>query len=171
VGFVSQREFKPAEIIRVLAEHGVRCVYIGGYAAFLQGSPLPTRDIDITPESSTSNLKRLSAALVELRAGIRVDGDEPLPFAHDAESLRGMNVLNVTTIYGDLDIAMVPLGTSGYDDLIREALRVEIHGSPAMLASLGDIIRSKQAANRPKDQRALPVLREIWATRHEREPD
>ncbi len=33
------------------------------------------------------------------------------------------------------------------------------------VASLADIIRSKQAANRPKDQRVLPVLREILAAR------
>ena len=31
------------------------------------------------------------------------------------------------------------------------------------IASLGDVIRSKQAANRPKDQRVLPTLRELLA--------
>jgi hypothetical protein len=37
------------------------------------------------------------------------------------------------------------------------------------VSSLADIIRSKQAANRPKDQRVLPVLREILASRfHDR---
>jgi hypothetical protein len=37
------------------------------------------------------------------------------------------------------------------------------------IASLADVIRSKQAANRPKDQRVLPTLREILALQHERE--
>jgi hypothetical protein len=29
------------------------------------------------------------------------------------------------------------------------------------VAALEDVIRSKEAANRPKDQRALPVLRQL----------
>ncbi len=29
------------------------------------------------------------------------------------------------------------------------------------VASLEDVIRSKEAANRPKDQRSLPVLRQL----------
>ncbi|WP_281284253.1 hypothetical protein [Nocardioides litoris] len=35
-------------------------------------------------------------------------------------------------------------------------------------ASLVHVIRSKQAAHRPKDHRVIPVPREILATRHER---
>lgn len=31
------------------------------------------------------------------------------------------------------------------------------------VASLSDVVRSKQAANRPKDHRVLPVLRELLA--------
>ncbi|WP_286141418.1 hypothetical protein [Mycobacterium sp. GA-1199] len=36
------------------------------------------------------------------------------------------------------------------------------------IASLADVIRSKQAANRPKDHRVLPTLRELLARRGER---
>ena len=32
-------------------------------------------------------------------------------------------------------------------------------GRPVAVASLADVIRSKEAANRPKDQIALPTLR------------
>lgn len=35
------------------------------------------------------------------------------------------------------------------------------------IASLADVIRSKQAANRPKDQRVLPTLRELLARRRD----
>jgi hypothetical protein len=34
-------------------------------------------------------------------------------------------------------------------------------GSVVRIASLADVIRSKQAANRPKDQRVLPTLRRL----------
>ena len=55
------------------------------------------------------------------------------------------------------------------DDLIRDAVPTPIYGVTVRVASLADVIRSKQAANRPKDQRVLPTLREILALQHERE--
>jgi hypothetical protein len=70
-------------------------------------------------------------------------------------------MLNLVTKYGDLDIAMIPNGTSGYDDLIVGAIRQQIGTTHATVASLDDVIRSKTAAGRPKDQRALPELLQL----------
>lgn len=42
-----------------------------------------------------------------------------------------------------------------------------IRGTDVRVADLADIIRSKQAANRPKDQRVLMTLREILARRRD----
>ena len=92
--------------------------------------------------------------------------EEPLPFAHDADSLAAVHVWNLSTRYGDLDLSFVPAGTSGYDDLARDATEMPLYGVTVTVASLADVIRSKQAANRPKDQRVLPTLREILASRH-----
>jgi hypothetical protein len=41
--------FHPAGILAVLDKHKVAYVLIGGYAAQLHGSILPTTDIDVTP--------------------------------------------------------------------------------------------------------------------------
>ena len=46
-----------------------------------------------------------------------------------------------------------------------DASDIEVFGLVVPVASLADIIRSKQAANRPKDQRVLPTLRELLASR------
>ncbi len=54
----------------------------------------------------------------------------------------------------------MPSGTDGYEDLVRTALRVEVRGEQMPVASLADIIRSKEAAARPKDFTALPALQE-----------
>jgi hypothetical protein len=44
--------------------------------------------------------------------------------------------------------------------LSRRAVRIELQdGTTAIVASLEDIIRSKEAANREKDRLALPTLR------------
>ncbi len=161
-------DFDGAAILATLAAHEVRFIVIGGFAAIAQGSPIPTRDVDVVPDLGSANLARLSDALWALQAKVRNGDDEPLPFAHDATSLAGSVFWNLTTRHGDLDIAFRPSGTEGYDDLQRDAIEVLIGGNRIMLASLADIIRSKDAANRDKDHRALPVLRELLAEQRKR---
>ena len=75
---------------------------------------------------------------------------------------------NLTTDVGDVDVAFQPAGTQGYPDLRRDATAAELYDVTVHIASLNDVIRSKQAANRPKDQRIVPTLREILATRASR---
>ncbi|MCW2679081.1 MAG: hypothetical protein JWM62_482 [Frankiales bacterium] len=154
--------FDPQAALAVLQEHGVLFVAIGGYAAILQGSPYPTTDVDITPETSSANLDRLAEALRALDARVRhPDTPEGLPFACDATALAAAIFWNLTTRYGDLDIFFTPAGTHGYPDLVRDAVTIELRGVPVRVAHLADVIRSKDAANRDKDRRVLPVLRQV----------
>ncbi len=158
--------FQPDALLRILAERDVHYVLIGGLAATLHGSPHLTQDVDITPERTPTNLAKLSDALRDMNAQVRAAGlEEPLPFSHDAASLGGVGVWNLATPYGDFDISFVPTGTEGYPDLCRDAVRVRIADVDVVVASLSDIIRSKQAADRPKDRLTLPTLREILARR------
>jgi hypothetical protein len=158
---VDDPSFQPAEILAALERHGVRYVVIGGLAATLHGSPVVTTDADICPASDRDNLDRLANALNELRARIRTaDLVGGLAFACDATFLSRIEVaLNLTTKFGDLDVSMIPSGTGGFEDLSRQAVRISLAGHPVAVASLEDVIRSKEAANRPKDQAALPTLR------------
>ena len=155
-------EFRPDEILRVLEKHEVRYVIIGGLAATIHGSAHVTTDIDITPELGSKNLDRLSSALTELNARIRTSSEtEGLPFEHDGRSLARAQIWNLTTDAGDLDLALMPAGTQGYSDLDREAVDVEILGIRTRVASLADVVRSKEAAGRPKDRLVLPTLRRL----------
>lgn len=148
-------------MLRTLDSLEVEFILIGGFAAAAYGSPLPTNDIDIVPESTRDNLTRLSKALKKLQAKVRAAGVEPLPFDHDADSLAATNIWNLTTKYGDLDITFTPSGTQGYADLKTDAIDVTIRGTTVKVAALVDIVRSKEAAGRDKDRRALPILREL----------
>lgn len=156
-------DFDGTAILQVLARHQVHFVVIGGWAAVAQGSPIPTRDVDVVPENERANLTRLSGALRELDAKVRNGDEDPLPFAHDATRLAGSVFWNLTTTFGDLDLHFQPSGTQGYADLRRDAIEVTLRGTPVLLASLADIVRSKEAAGRDKDRRALPILRELVA--------
>jgi len=157
-------DFDGPAILEVLLRHGVLCIVIGGFAAVAQGSPIPTIDLDVVPANERENRARLSTALTELDARVRaVELDEPLPFSHDAESLAASRNWNLTTKFGDLDLTQVPAGTEGYDDLKRDAVESDVDGMRVQLASLADIVRSKEAAGRDKDRLALPALRELVA--------
>src|SRR5215472_3142697 len=129
--------FDPEELLKVLHRHDVRYVLIGGLAAALHGSATPTFDIDITPATGAANLARLSAALTELDARIRVDGiPEGLSFSHDAASLARMTTLNLVTRFGDLDIAFDPAGVADYSQWENGATLVTVLGVPVQVASL-----------------------------------
>ena len=159
---MTARDLDLRRLFAVLQRHRVSYVLIGGLAAVVHGSPFPTEDADITPDGDRRNLDRLAAALRELDARIRTEGaPEGLPFTCDAAALASAQTWNLTTDAGDLDIAFRPSGTQGYDDLRRDATAIELYDVTVSVASLRDVVRSKQAANRPKDQRVLPALREL----------
>jgi hypothetical protein len=150
---------QPQEIFDVLARHAVDYVLIGGLAATLHGSSALTNDADICPDPSPENLERLAAALREMKARVRNEAEpDGVAFAADSDFLRRMQLVNLTTRFGDFDIAFQPAGSQGYEDLVGDAIEMEIDGTVVRVASLADIIRSKEAANRPKDRATLPVL-------------
>lgn len=151
--------FDPARLLATLAAHQVEFVLIGGLAGALHGSPAATNDADICPAPTAENLRRLADALVELDARVRTEGVlEGLAFDRSPEFLGSVELLNTTTIAGDLDIAFSPIGTLGYDGLAVEAVAFDIDGDRVLVASLDDIIHSKRTAGRPKDLATLPVL-------------
>lgn len=149
-------------MLRVLEEHGVAYVLIGGLAATLHGSPYVTTDVDVTPSRDPENLKCLASALAALDARVRAPSEpQGLPADLSAPSLAGGDILNLTTIYGDLDLTFVPTGTGGYEDLRRKALEIEVHGTMVVVAHLADVIRSKEAAGHERDRLTLPTLRRL----------
>jgi hypothetical protein len=72
-----------------------------------------------------------------------------------------VDVWNLVTDHGRLDITFRPSGTTGFADLARDAVHLTILGVEVDVASLADVIRSKEAAGREKDRLALPVLRRV----------
>jgi hypothetical protein len=155
-------QFDPLTILEILNRCDVEYVIVGGFAAVSYGSPLPTADVDVTPRPSPENLARLSNALRELDARVRVEGvPGGLPFAHNAASLADATVLKLTTRAGDLDLVNSPAGIQSYAQLAEASLVVQVHGVDVRLASLDDVIASKEAADRPKDRAALPILRRL----------
>ena len=155
--------FDPVRICQILNEEGVAYVIVGGFASVVHGSSLPTQDIDVVPSRQSENLDRLARALRRMNAMIRTGGD-PVPAPIDGPFLAKMPImLNLVTDLGDVDLTFAPSGgLGGFDEWSTHALSVEIAaGLTVNIASLDDIIDSKRAANRPKDQMALPYLESL----------
>lgn len=156
-------DFDPVALLRVLTSHHVDYVLVGGVAARLRGAPLLTQDVDITPDQNRRNLERLVEALDQLEARLRT-ASEPsgVAFPFDPDLIAGGSVWNLTTKYSDLDLVMTPAGFEGFAELTAGAGLVKVAVDPPLeiqVASLADIIRSKEAAGRTKDIAALPLLR------------
>lgn len=153
------RAFDPAEIVATLDRHGVRYVVVGGVAARLHGSPTLTEDVDITPEGSRDNLARLATALDELDARLAApDAPGGLSVPLDDKTFSSP-VMSFQTRAGVVDVVLEVLGVGGHARVDRDAVVYEVNGLRIRVASLDDIIRSKEAASRPKDRAHLETLR------------
>ena len=149
----------PICLFTALHRHGVEYVLIGGLAAALHGSPAVTNDADIVPKKTDENLGRLSTTLVDLEARLRspIEADG-IPFDPHPELIASMAMLNTSTRCGNLDLTFTPTGLDNYERLAAGAVAYDLDGVVVLVASLADVIRSKEAANRPRDRAALPIL-------------
>jgi predicted nucleotidyltransferase len=153
-------------IAELLQKRGVEFLVIGGQAAVLHGSPLPTYDVDLCYRRTSENLERLAEALRELHPTLR--GAPPdLPFRLDAQSLALGANFTFNTDLGPLDLLgwVEPFGT--YDDLISRAEWIDLDARRVALISLDDLIAIKRHINRPKDQAALLQLEALKKMREQ----
>lgn len=156
----------PERILVTLDKHKVRFVLIGALAARLHGFPRLTADADITPADDPANLKQLAKALTELHARVYTEPvPEGLVFDCSAATLSRAAMWNLVTDAGRIDIAFKPAGTEGFSDLSMRAEKFKAYGVIFLAASVDDIIRSKEAAGRPKDREDVAILRAMQSKR------
>jgi predicted nucleotidyltransferase len=140
-----------------LQGEGVEFLVIGGQAAVLHGSPLPTLDVDLCYRRTAENLERLSKALQGLQPTLR--GAPPdLPFRLDARSLALGSNFTFNTVEGPLVLLgwLEPLGD--YEKLAPRAEKIDLGTLTVSVLSLDDLITIKRHLRRPKDQLMLLQL-------------
>jgi hypothetical protein len=145
--------------VRLLANSNVDCVIVGGVAATLHGSEIPTTDLDVCYARDLMNLERLARALQSVHAHLR-NAPSDIPFLLNAETLRrGLN-FTFTTDLGSLDLLGEVRGVGYYEDVLPGSLIFELFGFPFAVVDLGKLVVAKRAAGRPKD---LLVVAELEA--------
>lgn len=152
----------PQLLFRTLARHQVDFVLIGALAARLYGFPRVTADADITPSRDPANIERLAIALRDLDAKIFTESiPEGLAFDCTPAMLARADMWNLVTRAGRLDLAFTPAGTAGYAELAPVAVHFDVFDADLAVARLEDIMRSKAAADRPKDRQDVLIMREM----------
>ncbi|HWH28801.1 MAG TPA: nucleotidyltransferase [Mycobacteriales bacterium] len=147
----------PLLILRTIAEHGVDAVVIGQAAAVIHGHPETTVDVDLLTSLEIDNAERLASALRAL--GAHHTANAAQPDEHDFVGLR--QVLSFETAAGRVDVLPAASGLGAYDDVAPRAVSVDLGGFTVLVATLDDVIASKEAAGRPKDLRRLDSLRAL----------
>lgn len=157
-------------LIGALERHGVEYLLCGGAAATAYGAERPTEDADCVVNRERANLDRLAEAMRGLNARLRVAGmtDEEamrLPVQIDGATLADLSISTWMTDAGPFDVLAGLEAPDGhlvpYEELVERASVLKGHGFDIHAASLDDIIRAKERADRPKDREALPELRAI----------
>ena len=141
-------EYRQAEeVAAAFARQGARFLFLGKSGAILLGFPDTTQDADLFLKKSPENGRAVLAALEAL--GFPLDGTQR------EQILRGKDFVQIRNGPFDLDLVFAPDGIETFEEAERRAVIVE--GIP--VCHPDDIIRSKEAAGRPKDLESLPRLR------------
>jgi hypothetical protein len=147
----------PERLLRVLIDHRVEFCVVGAVAAWLQGNPTVTLDLDVMPKRDLDNADRLAAALNEL--GARPQGQEAAVELEGSDFL-GWRNQRFDTDAGPLDLVPHAVGIGGFEEVATVELPL---GDLSVRAiTIDEVIASKEQLGRPKDAAALPAL---YATR------
>jgi hypothetical protein len=147
-------------LLRILAEAEANFIIVGAYASFAHGYRRGNIGLDICYERTPSNCRKLTKALHPLHAH-RIDITPELRLPIDEELFAQIVNIPLNTDHGRLDLVGELSGVGGYRELLPNSVPIEVAGTLCRVASLADIIRSKEAANRPKDRLVLPELRAL----------
>lgn len=133
------------KLIKTLNKNKVEYMIIGGVSCILQGFNHTTQDVDIYPENSTENNKKLLKVLKVLKF--------KLSSLDEVKILQGYDFIQFN-FPQELDIVFAPDGFENYN----EAKKYKVYKNDIPLLSLQGIIKSKKEANRAKDKLILPFL-------------
>jgi hypothetical protein len=145
-----------SSLLAAMAEARLEAVLIGNAAAAMHGAPVTTVDFDFMFRDTPANLRKLKAVATAVSAVVL------RPYYPVSKLYRMVN--DDTGLQADF--MPVIHGVRSFEGLRRRASPAVVSGQSVLVASLDDIIRSKKAAGRERDQAVLEILeRTLRATR------
>ncbi len=134
------RDFK--EFLRLLHDHDVDYLLVGGFAVALHGYARTTADIDVWVSRNRENAERIVACLKEF--GFDLPELTPDVFLEPDRVVRMGNAPVRIEILTDIDGVV-------FDECRPRAIVHDLEGDDVRVISLEDLKRNKRACGRPKD--------------------
>ena len=135
-------------VARALGSARLEAVLVGNAGAALHGAPVTTLDFDFMFRKTATNLRKLKLVARQLDAVILK------PFYPASDLFRVVN----DQIGLQVDFMARLDGVRSFEALRARATTARLGGASLLVADLADIVRSKRAANRPRDRAVLEVL-------------
>jgi len=150
-------------VLKLLHEHAVEAVVIGGIAAVALGVPLTTFDVDVCYDPDPANIERLISALRAVSARLpvaRMSDEEAraLPFQIETRTFRDNEMLTLRTDVGTLDLLKIVPGVGDYSAVGAASVEAAVFGIRFLALDLPALVANKRAAARARDIAALPLI-------------
>jgi hypothetical protein len=145
---VSSDEAFVVAVLAALKQVRLEAIVVGSVASILQGAPVTTQDIDLLVRDTPANRKKIDGLGSVL-------GARPRLITELSPVLR----IDLAAATVDLLFDRLP-GNLTFQAVRARSVLVSLGEHSARVARLEDIIKSKEAAGRPKDLAQLPMLRD-----------
>lgn len=147
-------------LVAALHRLKIDAVIVGNTASILHGAAVLTQDVDIVVRDTALNRKKLMKLAVEL-GGVETRLTDP------SSSLDVRRIVNLSV---PIDVMFNRIGGGlRFESLRARSVKISVGTQRATVASLEDVIASKEAAGRKKDLAVLPILRDTLAINRARE--
>lgn len=136
------------DFLRILNEHSVEFLVIGGHAVAFHGYPRLTGDMDILIRPTPENAERVVRAVSAFGAG---------SFGYTAQDYLSGSFIQFGVAPVRIDVTSLFTGAP-QEKLWRESVPGELGGVPVLFPSKECLLLNKRAAGRPKDLRDAEAL-------------
>jgi hypothetical protein len=142
-------------LAKALRAAKLEAIVIGNSASMLNGAPVTTQSLDLLIQETKANRRKLA------RFADEIGGSAPMQVSElsTVEWIEGRLAVPVEIHYDRI------AGGLTFASLRARAQVVVVGDEKLLVANLSDVIRSKQAAGRPKDRAVLPILRDTLAVK------
>ncbi len=144
-------------LIQILQKANIDFVIVGGYSAVLHGSSMVTQDLDICIHFHESEILNLRKALESYHPVHRMT-PQRLSFLEYPQEIKNVKNIYLETDLGILDILGFVGGVGTFEDVKKNALKIDFFGHQCFLLSIQDLIQAKKYLGRPKD---IMVVKEL----------
>ena len=146
------------EFIAALNAHGARYLLIGAHAVAFHARPRATKDLDILIEPTPENARKVLAALRDFFGG--ADLNYTIEDVMDPDCILQLGVAPVR-----IDLLSAIPGCPDFPAAWERRAVARFGVVPAPYIGLEDLIRNKEATDRPQDRADAGVLRHAAAAK------